>query len=174
MIKINVEVTHALKIFCSATFFIAIVIGTNAHVSCRLTRYWEDCQLNHSSISPRAAYWMEIVFIVFALLSFLGAILNFMWAWIWTPDRLLDAGCQALAGLLTLICGALMIAAVLHIDNKLNDPSLVTEWDKPIRRSQDYYTDKIAAGVFSFLASLLYFASAGVLLLRRGNDQDEK
>lgn len=58
-----------------------------------------------------------------------------------------DAGCQALAGLLTLICGALMIAAVLHIDNKLNDPSLVTEWDKPIRRSQDYYTDKIAAGV---------------------------
>ncbi|XP_035700543.1 uncharacterized protein LOC110861358 [Folsomia candida] len=161
---LQVACTYALKIFCLGTTFIAAVIGTNAHVNCAQHKLWENCKDIDPSLCLKPQFWMEIVFIAFSWLVIVGSILNILWACLCTPDGKQDSGCQSLAGILTLISGALIIAAAVQIDNAHHTDKLPEAFKTEVRKA-DLYIDKIAAGALSLLASVLYFSSAGTLCM---------
>ncbi|OXA48692.1 uncharacterized protein LOC110855028 [Folsomia candida] len=158
-----------LKIVSLVVLFIAMVVGCHAHFNNTWTTLWgtenypEVCKKTFANC-PSSAMGMERTFVAFTIIIFVLSIANIVVGFLIDPkkNKIPDTGYHAVAGVILLIAGCLMIAAARGIDSAMVPEGIPSEARKSLWKGLKY-SNKLAGGSMAIIDGLLYVITAGVI-----------
>ncbi|XP_021959093.1 uncharacterized protein LOC110854974 [Folsomia candida] len=157
------------KLVCLVILFIALVVGSHAHFNNAWTRSWgnpgypEYCRYAFPNC-PSSAVGMEKTFVAFTIIIFILSIVSIIAGFLVKGKkfRIVDTGYHAIAGLLLIISGILMIAAANQIDSA-NVPDRIPELIRDSLRKEFKYSNKLAGGSMAVIDGVIYLVAAGLI-----------